>query len=208
MFSWNGISESSLRQGESCLDPLRSGEKSLSPLFHLQEDFRAGTTPRFNENGELSQETIALIEKGLLKNTLISSRTAKEYQLVANGAASSESLRAPRVLGGALAEADVLKALGTGLYLSNLHYLNWSDVKGARVTGMTRYSPLWVEEGVIVAPISDMRFDVSLYDCLGSHLEAVGCEERVFPSTNTYGHRDTGGVTCPGFLLQEFRLTL
>ena len=28
---------------------------------------------------------------------------------------------------GLLREQDVLKELGTGLYLSNLHYLNWSD---------------------------------------------------------------------------------
>ena len=31
----------------------------------------------------------------------------------------------------------------------NLHYLNWSDNIGGRITGMTRYACFWVENGEI-----------------------------------------------------------
>jgi predicted Zn-dependent protease len=80
---------------------------------------------------------LPLIQAGQLVNTLINSRTAKEYGKVANGANGSESLRSPEVLPGTLPAADILKALDTGLYLSNLHYLNWSDRPTGRITGMT-----------------------------------------------------------------------
>ena len=52
-----------------------------------------------------------------------------------------------------------MKKIDTGLYLGNLHYLNWSDNIGGRITGMTRYACFWVEDGEIVAPIENMRFE-------------------------------------------------
>ncbi len=109
---------------------------------------------------------------------------------------------------GDLPEADVLKALDTGVYLSNLHYLNWSDVAGGRITGMTRYACFWVEKGEIVGPIANMRFDDSFYHFFGEQLEAVTEEARVNPEVGSYGGRSLGATVCPGILLSEFALTL
>jgi predicted Zn-dependent protease len=43
-----------------------------------------------------------------------------------------------------------LKTLGTGVYISDLHYLNYSDRQACRMTGMTRFACLWVEDGELV----------------------------------------------------------
>jgi hypothetical protein len=51
--------------------------------------------------------------------------------------------------GRATAQAEILKQLGTGLYISNLWYLNYSDQPAARLTGMTRFATFWVENGEI-----------------------------------------------------------
>ena len=61
----------------------------------------------------------------------------------------------------------MLDALGTGLYIGNLWYLNYSDHPNGRVTGMTRFSTLWVEGGRAVAPAEVMRFDDTLFHLLG-----------------------------------------
>jgi predicted Zn-dependent protease len=53
--------------------------------------------------------------------------------------------------------------LDTGLYVSNLQYLNWSDRQTDIITGMTRYAYFWVEKAELVAPIDNMPFDESLY---------------------------------------------
>ena len=37
--------------------------------------------------------------------------------------------------------------LDTGIYVNNLWYLNYSDRPAGRITGMTRFATLWVEEG-------------------------------------------------------------
>ena len=208
MLSWNGISESSIQQGHSALGKMRNEKLSLSPCFSLHEDFRSGNVPRFNSEGEICKDMVSLIDNGILSNTLISSRTAKEYNLISNQASNYEGMRSPYMSGGELDENDVLNRLGTGIYLGNLHYLNWSDNIGGRITGMTRYACFWVENGEIVAPINDMRFDDSLYNFFGKNLESVGSKVQFNPETGTYNNRSLGGTHCPGILLSSFSLTL
>ena len=174
----------------------------------MDENFALGLTPRFNSLGEVSPEKLALISQGELQNLLVSSRTAKEYALQANGAADGEGPRALDVQCGTLLEKDVLKELGTGLYLSNLHYLNWSDPVSARVTGMTRYACFWVEGGEIAGPIKDLRWDESLYQALGPKLVALTSHSEIDPATDTYFQRALGGSRTPGALIDGFTFTL
>lgn len=208
MFSWHGLSEAAIRQGESAFGKMRNQGAVLSPLFSLAEDFGNGMVPRFNDNGEMAPERIELIAQGQLKNTLVSSRTAKEYALSSNFAEEGEWLRSPSMATGELEEGKILEALGTGVYLSNLHYLNWSDMIGGGITGMTRYACFWVENGEIKAPIENMRFDDSIYHFLADNLEAVTATAQVNPEVSTYDGREFGATTCPGILLKSFALTL
>jgi len=211
--SYDVLSEASIRQQESPFRLLRSGEKQLSSLFNLSEDFSIGLAPRFNDDGSLAPEKFPLISAGKLVNTLISARTGAEYQLTPNGADDSESLRSPVIhpgtqATGALQSHEILKRLGTGLYLSNLHYLNWSDSFTGRITGMTRNACFWVENGEVQVPIQDLRFDESIFDIFGAALEALSEESWLIPSTSTYESRSLGGGRVPGMLLKNMKFTL
>lgn len=202
------VGESSLQQGSSALLKLKNQERSLSPLLSLSENFTYGNVPRFNDLGETSTDHLPIITNGSLVNTLVSSRSAKEYGKQSNGAASGEYMRSPEVALGGLAEADILKQLDTGLYLSNLHYLNWSDRSGGRITGMTRYTCFWVENGEFVAPIENLRFDDSIYDFLGDNLESITDFREFIANTGTYDKRSLGGILVPGILVKDFKFTL
>jgi predicted Zn-dependent protease len=208
MLNWGGMSEAAIRQGDSPLRHLRSGLKTLSQKFTLSEDFREGGIPRFNEEGELAPECLTLIEAGKLINTLVNSRTAKEYSISPNQASFSETLRAPSVHSGSLEEQDVLGKLDTGLYLSNLHYLNWSDQPGGRITGMTRYACFWVEKGELKGPISNMRFDESIFHIFGGGLQELTATRSFIPHVGSYGMRSLGGTWCPGMLVSKMSFTL
>lgn len=208
MFSWGGVSEAALQRGGSAFALLRQQEKQLSPLFALTENFQHGLVPRFNEWGEIAPVQLPIIENGKLVNTLINSRTAKEYDKIANGANGREGLRSPEISPGTLVGSDILKALDTGLYLSNLHYLNWSDRPTGRITGMTRYACFWVEQGEIVAPIENLRFDESLYRCFGENLIALTEFQEFIPDVGTYERRSLGGSWVPGALVEAFTYTL
>lgn len=208
MLSWGGVSEAALQQGRSALGALQRGEKQLSPLFTLRENFQRGSVPRFNDLGEIAPIDLPVIAAGKLANTLISSRTAKEYNRIANGASGSEMLRSPEVDPGQLDREQILAALDTGLYVSNLHYLNWSDRPNGRITGMTRYACFWVEQGEIVAPIENLRFDESLYRFWGDNLLDLTNFQEFIPETGTYEYRQLGGIWTPGMLVEDFTYTL
>lgn len=210
MLGWQGLSADAWKQGRSPLKRLIEGEQQLSPLLRVDENFGLGLAPRFNSRGETSVERLALLADGRLQNLLVSARTAREHGLVSNGADAGESPRALDIAPGLLAQDQVLQALGTGLYVANLHYLNWSDPNAARVTGMTRYACFWVQDGEIAGPLAaDLRWDQSLYEALGpQQLLALSRETEIAPATSTYSQRALGGMRAPGALVEGFRYTL
>ena len=209
MLSWGAISEASIQQGNSALAALSRQEKQLSSKFTLKENFQSGLVPRFNNLGEMAAPELTLIEKGILINSLVNSRTAKEYHKSANGANGSETLRSPEINPGSLIFEEILPSLDTGLYVSNLHYLNWSDRPSGRITGMTRYACFWVENGEIIAPIANLRFDESLYRFWSAEnlIDLTNFQEFI-PEVGTYESRQLGGSLVPGMLVKNFTYTL
>lgn len=208
MFSWNAVGERALQKGESPLRSMRTGQRMLSPLFTLDEDFSLGLSPRFTGEGHVSPVAVPIIAAGRLVGSLVHARTAREFGLPSNGASLHEGLRSASMATGSLPKTNVLRALDTGVFLSNLHYLNWSDPFEGRITGMTRYACLWVEHGEVKGPIETMRWDDSLYRLFGSELLDVENEAVLVPETLTYGNRQPGGMRVPGMLVGSMQFTL
>ena len=112
------------------------------------------------------------------------------------------------MLAGTLPEREVLAQLGTGIYVNNLWYLNYSDRNACRTTGMTRFATFWVENGQIQAPLNVMRFDETIYRALGQNLVGLTSERELLLSSGTYFRRATGSTHVPGALIEDFTLTL
>lgn len=206
--SWGGLSYRDYKLGVNGLRLLFDREQKLSPQFTLLENFDLGIHPRFNSMGEISPARLNLIENGESRNLLANSKTAAEYKIESNGADELEVPRSLELRPGKISRDNIFKEIGTGLYLSNLHYINWSDQKSARMTGMTRYACFWVENGDIVSPIKDVRFDVSLYDIFGSNLVGLTDFQETQMNILTYGSRGLGGKKVPGILVKDFKFTL
>lgn len=205
---WGALSCGSMNQGHSALKKLFQKEISLSPKVTITENLGLGYVPAFNSLGEVGEQELTLIKDGKLVNLLTSTASAKEYGVPSNKANPQESYRSPEIKPGTLNQADILKKLDTGLYLSNLHYLNWSDKQSARITGMTRYACFWVEKGQIKGPIQDLRFDDSIYNLLGSNLVDLTTHQELFVESATYQKRSLGASKLPGALIENFNFTL
>lgn len=208
LLQWRAFSSSALKQRQSPLLLLADGKESLSPLFNFRENFSLGLNTPFNEKGEKSADQIELISKGKLQNTLINQRSAKEYGLQSNGANAGEMLRSPEMDEGDLLDGEILNKLGTGLYLNQLHYLNWSELNAGRLTGMTRYACFWVENGKLIGPIENMRFDDSIFHLFGDQLEALTKSSETLIESGTYDQRHLGGTKNPGALISEMNFAL
>ena len=207
LLSWGGFSARALQTQQSALSKMRA-EARLDPRVQISEDIEAGVATPFQAEGFTRPGNVSLVADGALVGALVSPRTAREFDLQANGANGAESPEALAMAGGGLPVKDALGALDTGLAIGNLWYLNYSDRPACRMTGMTRFATFWVENGTIVAPVDVLRFDDTLYRMLGDNLEALTSERELLLESNTYGSRMLTSVTLPGALLSEVNVTL
>jgi predicted Zn-dependent protease len=207
MLCWGGFSAQSLANKTSPLQRLYSGDAQFSPLMSLDEQVSGSLSPAFSGEG-YPRRDLTLIREGKGGEQLVGSASAAEYGLTANGAEPWEAPNSLSMAAGNLELEQVLEKIGTGLYIGNLWYLNYSDQPAARLTGMTRFATFWVEDGKIQAPVSTMRFDDSAYSLLGSALEDLTKERELILSTSTYSERQTASSQLPGALISKLTLTL
>lgn len=205
--AWDGFSARANATTHSVLQRLHAGDAALDPRVGIVESLELGIAPGFNDDG-YRLRSVELVREGRSAGLLTDARSAREYGLEPNGSPAGEWPVSLAMGAGTLADADVLKALDTGIYVGNLWYVNVSDRMHCRLTGLTRFATFWVERGEIVAPLETMRFDDSLYSLLGDRLEQIGANAELQPSDNTWGERATGGKCLPGILTSGLELTL
>ncbi len=206
MMAWGGFSLKSHRTKETPLIQMLEQGRSLSPAFSLQENHARNLAPMFTNSGFIKPEKVQLIDNGCYKDCLINPRSAVEYNSQTN--AETEYPGALDLAAGELANDTILNELGTGLYISNLWYLNFSDRNACKLTGMTRFACFWVENAKILAPINVMRFDESIYDLLGKNLQGFTTEREFIFDAGTYGRRSSNSIELPGALVNAMRFTL
>lgn len=203
-----GFAESGVRTASTPWLKLARGERRLNAAVQMLENTADGVAPPFQEDGFVRPARVPLVTDGAWAGTLVSPRSAREWGVATNGAGEAEQAVSFEIGAGTLPTADAARALGDGVWVSNLWYLNWSDRAAARVTGMTRFATFWVEGGEIAQPIEVMRFDDTLYDLFGDRLEALGAERETVLSNDTYGERKAESHVLPGALVRELVFTL
>ncbi len=208
MLSWGGFGLKALRTRQTPLLRLAEGVASMSEKVSFKENTAEGAAPNFQEAGFLRPAEIPLIEKGKHTGSLISPRSAKEYDVETNGASAGETPESIEMAGGSLPDDKVIEQLGTGLYVGNLWYLNFSDRMACKTTGMTRFATFWVEDGEVQAPVNVMRFDESLFRMLGENLVGLTADRDWILDADTYEQRATSSARLPGAMIEDFAFTL
>ena len=204
--AWGGFGLKAHRTKSTSLLKMVEQGATLAPSVTLRQNTAEGMAPNFTSAGFLKADQVTLIEDGRYRDCLVSPRSGKEYGEQPNaGGEHPESLD---MSAGELPAAEAPARLGTGVYVNQLWYLNYSDVPACRITGMTRFATFWVEDGEIAAPLNVMRFDETVYRVLGENLLALTARRDFLPSRSTYGGRSTSSARLPGALVEGFRFTL
>lgn len=206
MLAWGGFGLRDLRTRQTPLLALANGDLTLNPSLTLVEEHGRGLVPEFTGEGFAKPAEVSLIERGRFGTCLADARSAKEYGAEVNAAA--EYPQSIAVAAGELPLEQALARLGTGIYIGNLWYCNWSDRNACRMTGMTRFGTFWVEDGELAAPLAVMRFDDSLYRLLGDRLEGLTRERELILSAETYDGRSSDSALLPGALVSGIDLAL
>ena len=208
VLSWGGFGLRAHRTRTTPLLRMLEDGATLAPSFTLIENVGAGIAPGFQESGFLRPPRTTLLRGGRLTESLVSPRSAAEYAAPCNGSPANEMPRSLELLGGDVPEAEALERLGAGLWIGELHYLNFSDRAAGRITGLTRFGTFHVRGGELAAPAPVMRFDDTVYRLLGENLLGLSRERERLLEPDTYDRRSTASVLLPGALVEGFRLTL
>jgi predicted Zn-dependent protease len=208
MLGYGGFGLKAQKTKATPLLKMLSGEARLSPAITILENTAEGVAPNFQGSGFIRPDHVTLVREGTLADNLVSPRSAREYGVETNGASAGESPESLDLAGGALATERALSDLDTGIYIGNVHYLNYSDRSACRTTGMTRFATFWVEKGEIQAPLNVMRFDETAYRVLGENLVGLTAERDLILDPGTYAGRHTNSGRVPGALVEDFAFTL
>ncbi|MEW6272236.1 MAG: metallopeptidase TldD-related protein [Thermodesulfobacteriota bacterium] len=208
LLGWGGFSLRALRTKTSPLVRMADEDERLHPAVTLVEDTAAGLAPDFQEQGFRRPPRVPLIERGVWRGSLVSPRSAAEFGAACNGASADEAPRSLDMAAGDVPSNELVRRLGTGILVSNLHYLNYSDRVQCRATGMTRFACFQVEGGEVVAPIGVLRFDDTIYRMLGRNLAGLTAERETILDPLTYGGRSVASMRVPGALIADVAFTL
>ncbi|WP_374354383.1 metalloprotease PmbA [Chitinimonas sp.] len=169
----NAVSGGSLyRQSSFLLDSL--GTQVFSPLVDIVED---PFLPRGMASSNFDAEGVAtvrrqLVAAGVLHGYFLGSYSARKLGMESTGnAGGSHNLLVAPTAGNL---ADMLKRLGTGLYVTELMGQGVNGVTGDYSRGAAGF---WVENGVIVHPVEEVTIAGNLRDiyrgivAIGSDIE-------------------------------------
>ena len=208
MLSWGGFSYKANKIGSSPLHLMMKGEKKLNKIVSFTEDLSNGISPKFHSDGFIKPDTTELIINGEYKSSLISPRSALEYSVNHNAAEYYESPVSINLKEGAISNDNILATLKDGIYISNLWYLNFSDLNNGRITGLTRFGCFKVSNGEYQGPINTMRFDETVYNIFGDKLIGLTNNKQLLIDSSTYEERSTHSSTIPGAIVEDFKMTL
>ncbi len=173
-FQWYGPNARIYHEKSSYLSD-KMGQKVFGDNITLIDDpFHDLVFPMpFDYEGHPKRK-IVFVEKGVLKEIAYDSYYAKRYGAENTG----HALPAPNTLGpiplhmyiepGNMSREQMIKKVKKGLLVTRLWYVRVLNPKALNITGMTRDGTFLIEDGKIVKPVKNLRFNQSIPDALNN----------------------------------------
>jgi PmbA protein len=196
----DAISGDSIYRKESFLTG-KLGEKIASESVTIVDDATLpglfGTTP-FDDEGVPSQRTL-IVEKGVLRNYLLNTYTARKLGMKTTGSAS-RGLTGNAGVGhgnfylenGSTPVADIIKSVRTGFYVTELIGFGVNIVTGDYSRGA---AGIWIENGELAFPVAEVTIASTLQQML-SGIESVGSDLEF-----------RGSIASPTLLIREMTVS-
>ncbi len=206
MMSEAGVGARSFAEGSSFMAG-RLGEQLFPENVSLVDDPQHSAFRGWRFDGEGSaRERTELVRAGKLVSPVTDQRWAKRLDLpntghgVAQPSSSGPSAEHLVLESGSSSTQELLDAVGDGLLVRQLHYVNIVDPLTLALTGMTRGGTFRVRDGKVAEPVQNLRFTQSFVDSLRSVLAIGDQGERC-------GSLMGGEVVAPALALKGFRFT-
>ena len=151
----------------------RLGEQLVDPKVNIYSDPFNADLPGSTWGGDgLPREKTMWIENGVIKNLSYSRYWAQKKGVQPTPAPSNIIMD-----GGTQSLEDLIKGTEKGILVSRLWYIRMVDPQSLLLTGLTRDGTFYIENGKIMFPVKNFRFNESPVIML-NNLEALGKQER------------------------------
>ncbi len=151
----------------------RLGEKLVDERVNIYSDPLNPELPTSTWNGDgRPQEKVNWIEKGVVKNLSYSRYWAQKKGVKAVPGPDGAIME-----GGTKSLEDLIKGTKKGILVTRLWYIRDVDPQTLLLTGLTRDGTFYIENGKIMYPIKNFRFNESPVIML-NNLEELGKPER------------------------------
>ena len=173
-FQWYGPNARIYHEKASCLSG-KLGEQVVGKNITIIDDpFHKDVFPMPFDYEGYPKQTLTIIENGVLKNIAYDSYHAAKYKAQNTG----HALPAPNTFGpiplhmyikhGNSTKEDMIKSVKRGLLVTRLWYVRVLNPKTLNITGMTRDGTFLIENGKIVKPVKNLRFNQSIPEALNN----------------------------------------
>jgi predicted Zn-dependent protease len=149
----------------------------------------------------VAKRKVVIIDGGVAKQPVYSLASARRYSAEPTGHRTAidrldEGERASHLVmgGGDNTLAELTHGTKAGILITRLWYVRMVDPRTLALTGLTRDGTFLIEDGEIVAPVRNMRFNVNVLDFLGA-IEAMSIPVR------------SQGLVVPAVRAHDFKLT-
>jgi predicted Zn-dependent protease len=171
----------------------RLGEKLFDERVTITTDPHDPVAPEriFNSQGLPNRRTV-WIEDGAIKNLVYSRFWAQKM--------GRDPVPWPQNIvmkGGSSTIDDMVRDTKRGILVTRLWYIRMVDPQTLLLTGLTRDGNFLIENGQVVAPVRNFRFNESPVSVL-NNIEAIG------PSERTIGSEGDSALAVPPLLVKKF----
>ncbi len=182
------MDQRSADEGRSYFSKKKVGERVASPLVTIASDPRSPLTPMlpFDDQGR-SLEAQRWITGGTLEALSMSRYWAAKTNRQPIGGHPGMALAA-----GSTPRSTLTQGIKRGVLISRFWYTNWVDGPTLLLTGLTRDGTYLIEDGQLVAPVNNFRFNQSVADAFGacdalsSEVENASDPETSTPAMRTH----------------------
>ena len=175
----------------------RLGEKLFPKNVSIYSDPTDENVPGGPWSGDgLPQVRRDWVDKGTVKNLAYSRFWAQK-----NGKPPVPGPSNTIMLGGSGTTADLIKSTKKGVLITSLWYIRSVDPRTMLYTGLTRDGVFWIENGEIVRPLTNFRWNDSPVAVLKG-IEAMSASARVSPRS-----WQSNTVSVPALRVKQFELS-
>ncbi|MBI5797497.1 TldD/PmbA family protein [Candidatus Woesearchaeota archaeon] len=158
-----------VESGLSCLEK-KQGKKIGNSKVSIYDD---GTIPNgfasalFDDEGTPTQRT-AILEKGVLKNYLHNTSSAKRYKTKSTGNAGLISQKMNNIIleKGNASKEEMFKSIKKGIYISNVWYTRFQNYQTGDFSTIPRDGAFYIENGKIKYALKDIRISENILNLM------------------------------------------